>query len=170
MRLGSSVLGAIVVLAFGSLALAAAAKGDAIGTMRFADAEGRTIALDTPGVVYLVDFWALACKPCIEEMPELERLAKEYEPAGKFRLVTVVWGFEGKDLLKLAERAGATVPMYSDPEDWYGQLGVNSFPTKFYVRDGTVLDRHRGGGAGTYQFWKRALEHELKAAEAVKAP
>ena len=171
MRLCSRVLGTIVVLAFGSLVLAGPSDGDSIGTMRFADAEGRSIALDTPGVVYLVDFWALGCKPCIQEAPDLERLAKEYEPGGRFRLVSVLWGgWNGKDLLKVAEQAGTKLPAYSDPENWHDRLDVNGFPTKLFVRDGTVLKRSSGGGAGLYGHWKGVIEKELKAAAAVKAP
>lgn len=146
-------------------------KGDSIGTLRFADAKGRTITLDTPGIVYLVDFWALGCKPCIEEMPELERLAKEYEPSRRFRLVTVVWGgWEGNALSKVAKQAGTKLPMYSDPENWHDQLEVNAFPTKFLVRDGRVIVRARGGGTGSYERWKTAIERELKIAPGAGAP
>lgn len=166
MRSQSIVLCVTVALSVGSFALAGASKGDSIGTLRFADADGQAIALDTPGVVYLVDFWALGCKPCIQEMPELERLVKEYEPAGRFRLVSVVWGgWRGKDLLRVAEQAGAKMPIYSDPENWHDRLDVDGFPTKIFVRDGTVLDRARGGGAGLYEHWKGEVERALKAAE-----
>jgi thiol-disulfide isomerase/thioredoxin len=172
MRIHPTVLGMIAALACGSFALAAPpSNGDSIGTLRFADAEGQVIALDKPGVVYLVDFWALVCKPCIQEMPELERLAKEYEPAERFRLVSVVWGgYEGKDLLKVAEQAGAKMTIYADPENWHDRLQVDAFPTKFFVRDGTVVARARGGGAGLYQHWKGMVEKALKPAGAVQAP
>ncbi len=172
MRIHSTVLGMIAALACGSLALAAPpSNGDTIGTLQFADAEDRPIVLDKPGVVYLVDFWALVCKPCIQEMPELERLAKEYEPTGRFRLVSVVWGgWAGGDLLRVAEQAGAKLPIYADPENWHDRLEVDAFPTKFFIRDGKVLSRARGGGAGTYPHWKAEVEKDLKAAEAVRAP
>ena len=171
MRFQLIVLGVLATLAFGVPALASPSNGDPIGTLRFADADGQTIVLDKPGIVYLVDFWALGCKPCIQEMPELERLAKEYEPSGRVRLVSVVWGgYKGKDLLKVAEQAGAKMPIYSDPENWHDRLEVDAFPTKFFVRDGTVLARLRGGGAGLYGHWKGTLEKELKPPEAVRAP
>jgi thiol-disulfide isomerase/thioredoxin len=32
--------------------------------------------------VVLVDFWATGCKPCLSEMPELERLRQELKPQG----------------------------------------------------------------------------------------
>jgi thiol-disulfide isomerase/thioredoxin len=171
MRLHRTVLGTIVVLGFGSPALAGGSKGDSIGTLPFADAKGRTITLDTPGVVYLVAFWALGCKPCIEEMPELERLAKEFEPSGGCRLIAVVWGgWKGNDLSKVARQAGTRLAVYSDPENWHDELEVDAFPTKFLVRDGTVIVRARGGGTGSYERWKPAIETELKIAPGAGAP
>lgn len=141
-----------------------AATPDPLPTLRVGDAEGNTITLDAPGVLYLVDFWALGCKPCILELPELERLAKEYEPSGRFRLVSVVAaGWEGKDLLTVASQAGTTLPIYSDPEDWLTQLEINGFPTKLLIRDGKLFVRKRGGGPGAYETWKQMIDVALQA-------
>jgi thiol-disulfide isomerase/thioredoxin len=160
-----------VIAALALVATVAAATGDPNGVLRFADAKGGTVRLDTAGVVYLVDFWALGCKPCIEEMPELARLAKEYEPSGRFRLVSVVWGgWKGSALVKVAEEADTNLPIYSDPENWHDRLDVDGFPTKLLVLDGTVVVRKRGGGAGAYDQWKAAIENALKVAPAAAAP
>jgi thiol-disulfide isomerase/thioredoxin len=168
-RLLSTVVGLISALALGSPAMASGFKGESVGTLQFEDANGRSIKLDEPGVVYLVDFWALGCKPCMMEMPDLDRLAKECEPSGHFRLVSVVWGgWKGDRLLQVADDAGTTEEVYSDPENWHDRLGVDAFPTKLLIRDGTVIVRKRGGGAGSYDYWKSAIERELKAAPAVR--
>jgi thiol-disulfide isomerase/thioredoxin len=171
MRILPIVRPKIVALALATSALAGPSNGDPIGTLRFADAQGQVIALDKPGMVYLVDFWALGCKPCIQEMPELERLANEYEPGGKFRLVSVVsGGWTGKDLVTVAEQAGAKMTIYGDPENWHERLEVDGFPTKFFVRDGTIVARLRGGGAGLFGHWKGEVDKALKPEAAVKAP
>jgi thiol-disulfide isomerase/thioredoxin len=171
MRIHPIVYGTVVALAAATSVLASPSDGDPIGTLRFADAQGQVIVLDKPGIVYLVDFWSPVCKPCIQEMPDLERLAKEYEPGGKFRLVSVLsGGWQGQDLLKIAEQAGAKMTIYGDPENWHDRLAVDAFPTKFFVRDGTVLARKRGGGAGLYNHWKGEVEKALKPETAAKAP
>ena len=104
-------------------------------------------------------------------MPDLERLASEYEPSGRFQLVRVLGGgWTGKNLLKAADQAGARPPIYADPDDWQGKLDVSAYPTKFLVRDGTVLNRVRGGGAGAYQRWKNEIERELQAAPPADEP
>ena len=142
---------------------ATGATPDSIPTLRVGDAEGRTTTLNAPGMLYLVDFWALGCKPCILEMPELERLAKEYESEGRFRLVSVVAsGWEGKDLQMVAQQAGTTLPVYSDPDDLFRQLEIRAFPTKLLMRDGVLLARKRGGGPGAYETWKKIIDAALQ--------
>lgn len=151
----------VIVLA----ASATSATPEAIGTLRVADVDGNSITLDAPDMLYLVDFWALGCKPCIVEMPDLERLANEYEPQGRFRLISVVAaGWEGKDLLTVAQQAGTKLPIYSDPDDLFRQLEIRSFPTKLLIRDGVMLRRKRGGGPETYETWKRVIDEALSGA------
>ena len=148
-------------------ALAGPATVDPIGTLRVADADGHTIALDAPGVLYLVDVWALECKPCMQEMPELDRLANEYESSGRFRLVSVVWGgWKGNELHSVAKQAKTTQSVYSDVEHWIGRLGIDAYPTKLMIRDGKLLRRVIGGGAGAYDKWKRIIDDDLKTARA----
>jgi thiol-disulfide isomerase/thioredoxin len=153
------------------VAWAAGTTPGPIGPLRVADAEGHTMTLDAPGVLYLVDFWALGCKPCIMEMPDLERLAKDYEPAGRFRLVSVVAsGWEGKELLTVAEQAGTTLPIYSDPDDLFRQLEIRAFPTKLLIRDGQLLARKRGGGPGAYENWSKVITDALRGPAAPSTP
>ena len=110
-----------LVVVMTTVAAAVAAAGDSIETLRFADAAGNTIALDAPEVLYLVDFWAVGCKPCILEMPELERLAKEYEPGG--RVGGVAGGWKGNDLLSVARLPRE--PMRKGLNDWAGYAWVD---------------------------------------------
>ena len=142
-----------------------------IGPLHVGDAEGRTITLDAPGMLYLVDFWALGCKPCIQEMPELERLAKKYEPGGRFRLVSVIaGGWEAKDLPMVAKQAGTTLAVYSDPDDLFHQLEIRSFPTKLLIRDGKLFVRKRGGGPGAYETWAKAIDAVLRQPSDANSP
>src|SRR5580765_8589588 len=84
---------ALISLLLAASVFAAEPKGgDSVGTLRFQDAQGKPVALDEAGVLYVVDFWALGCKPCLWEMPALDRLSKEYESDGKVRIIGVVWG------------------------------------------------------------------------------
>jgi len=142
-----------------------------IDPLHVADAEGNTITLDAPGVLYLVDFWALGCKPCMVEMPDLERLAREYEPGGRFRLISVVAPtFDETDLHTIAQQAGTTLPIYSDPDGLFRRLEIRAFPTKLLIRDGELLARKRGGGPDAYELWKKRVDALLREPFDAKTP
>lgn len=151
-------------LAVTSLLLASAAAPERLSAPPvFEDAALQKITLDEPGVLYLVDFWAEGCKPCIQEMPELERLAKKYEPTGRFKLISVLWGgWKGPELQGFAKRYGVEHGFYSDPDGWMLKLEASAFPTKFLIRDGVVLIRASGGGRGAYQKWSKLVDEELR--------
>src|SRR5262245_19207787 len=128
----------------------------------FENAFGTRVTLDHPGMLYLVDFWAEGCKPCMEEMPELTRLATKYERTGRFKLISVLWGgWKGDQLKSFAKRYEVEQGFYGDPDDWLEKLGEKAFPTKYLIRDGEILYRMKGGGPGTYAKWSKVIEAEL---------
>lgn len=43
---------------------------------------GQVTSTELKGEVVMLDFWATWCPPCVEEMPMLVKLAKEYESKG----------------------------------------------------------------------------------------
>jgi thiol-disulfide isomerase/thioredoxin len=64
-------------------ASAPADPNNAIWSLRFDTPEGREITLASlRGQPLLVNFWGTWCPPCIAEMPELDRFAREYAASG----------------------------------------------------------------------------------------
>jgi thiol-disulfide isomerase/thioredoxin len=134
------------------------------GALAFRDAEDHLVVLDRPGKVYLVDFVVPGCKGCVLEGPELARLAHDLESPDRFQLVTVVYGWSGKDLLTIGDELNSgSLPLYGDTEGWGRKMRVAAWPTKLLVRDGRVLERMVGGGPGAYVKWRKIIEAELKA-------
>ena len=91
------------------------------------------------GKVVLVNFWATWCPPCRKEMPDLERLYKEYGDQG-----LVVLAISDETMAKVKpfiDQQGYTYPVLLDPgrkvNDTYHILGIpNSF---LYDRDGRLV-------------------------------
>lgn len=74
------------------------------------------------GQVVLVNLWATWCPPCRKEMPELNRLQKEYGGQG---LVVVTVSDEERDLLRkfAAEHPFETVNAYAADLGWFDVPG-----------------------------------------------
>jgi thiol-disulfide isomerase/thioredoxin len=110
------------------------------------DLDGQTIDLaDLRGRVVVVNFWASWCRPCIDEMPSLQRLAEAMR--GEPLAVIGVNVAEGRLRARTAaRRMGIGFPVLLDDDsavfDGWGGVGL---PTTFLLdRDGVV--RHVGRG------------------------
>src|SRR5262245_34659074 len=57
--------------------------------------QGAEVKKFEPGKVYVIEFWATWCGPCINVMPHLSRLQAQYESKG----VTII-GLTSRDLLR----------------------------------------------------------------------
>lgn len=125
----------------------------------------------------LVNIFTTWCSPCVNELPELEKLyqevSKEYN-VGVAGIVmdTVDENFEQTDdtaesLEKaklLAEKTGCTFPfLIPDKTAMNGRLiGIDGFPETFFVdRDGNIV----GGtypGSRSYEEWSETVKAELE--------
>ena len=117
---------------------------DRIGPKEHIDKEGLNIPvydfegfteyydLDTD-TVYIINFWATWCAPCLKELPELERFYQQNKDTAH------LWGvtFEDSDkasIVEFVERLGITFPILGygeDPLTGYGEVRV--LPTTFLI-------------------------------------
>ena len=91
--------------------------------------------ISNPDTVYVVNFWATWCKPCIEELPYFEKLQAEYKNQ-PLKVLLVSMDFESKlpEVVKFAKARQLTSEVYlasrkSDQElidaidkEWSGAL------------------------------------------------
>lgn len=77
---------------------------------------------------YVVNFWAMWCKPCVEELPEFEEIRKAHsDQKVKVILVSLDFGSDVEErLLKFLERKDihATTLLLDDPDanSWIGKV------------------------------------------------
>lgn len=152
------------------------ARGDAenVGDFKAKDINGEEYTKDLfkEYDLTLVNVFTTWCSPCVQEMPELEKLKQEMAEKGVNVVAVVYDSVSGVDSLDqeaiekakiLADKAGVTFPMLiPDETQMNGRLkGINGFPESFFVdRDGNIVgDTYVG--ARTLEQWKEVVETEL---------
>ena len=123
--------------------------------------DGRTDSLARHrGQVVLVNIWATWCPPCREEMPALQRFAREN--AGKVVVLAADQGESAQVAAAYAKERGVTFPILVDEAQQYGRAyAAVGMPTTVIVgRDGRVL---KGiDGAMTLEQMRAAVAPALK--------
>ncbi len=103
--------------------------------------EGQAVSLaELGGRVVLLNFWATWCLECRPEMPEIERLYREFGPQGL--TVMAINAREGSTAVRAyAKELGLTFPLVLDSTGEIGKLyGVIGIPTSFLIgRDGRAV-------------------------------
>jgi len=104
------------------------------------DSNGSMVALgDLEGQVVWVNFWATWCGPCLRELPEIQRLASEFEDRG---LVVLAVNQEQSvgEAEGFWEDLGLDLPILLDSNgDVSRQYSLRGLPANFFMdRDGTL--------------------------------
>jgi len=95
----------------------------------------------------LVNFFATWCVPCVEEHPQLRKLAADGERSGQVEVVSVVYGDQAADVERFfEERGGDWTVLDSDDGRTSLDWGVAKVPESFLVSPtGVVVERFQGG-------------------------
>ena len=94
------------------------------------------------GKYTLINYWAIWCTPCREEIPELNKLAEEY--ADQLTVLAVNFDNEqGEELLAQVEKLGIEFPsLQSDPRVIWSLKPVSVLPETLIIdSEGVLLHR-----------------------------
>jgi peroxiredoxin len=96
---------------------------------------------DHAGQVVLLNFWALWCGPCREELPVLERLHGELRDEGLAIVAVNVDRGGAEDVQRFAEQKGLSFEILHDPEQRVAtSYGVVGYPTTVVIdRAGRIV-------------------------------
>ena len=103
------------------------------GQLRLADLQGKPVWLN---------FWFTTCKPCIEEMPVMNRIREEFGD----RIHTLAITFEPQDkVVPFLQKHAFDFDQAIEAGDFIDSLGFEGFPKNLFLdRDGVV--RHIADG------------------------
>lgn len=146
-----------------------------IGTFKAENFNGETVTEEIFGEydLTMVNLWTTTCTYCIQEMPHLEELRKEYQDAGtSFNIISVCMDLgkvddKNQDNLATAkEIIEKTEVTYENliPDDALlnGRLkDIQAFPESFFVdREGNIVSEPYIG-ANSKNHWRVVMNKEL---------
>lgn len=146
-------------------------KGDNLGDFSMQDIEGETYTQEmfADYDLTMVNVFTTWCTPCVNEIPDLEKLGNEMEEEG-VQVVGIVLDCADEETVEkaklLAEKTGATYP-FLVPDEGYlnGRLaGINAVPETFFVdKEGNIVGESYTGSR-SFEDWKSIVEDKLKGA------
>ncbi len=149
-------------------------NAESAGTFETVDIEGTSYTEKVFGEydLTMVNVFATWCPPCVQELPELQKLYEEMQPQG-VNVVGIVMdtvdekGDSDSEALEkakeLKERAGITYPLLvPDSGNLNGKLSkIQAFPTTFFVdKNGNVVSETYEG-SNDLEGWKEVVQKEL---------
>jgi peroxiredoxin len=103
---------------------------------------------DFKGKVVLVNFWAVWCGPCQEEIPELVELYNTYHDKG-FVIVGVSDPSDLNEIKSFVNEHKMNYPVVIDNGNISDEYNVTGFPTSFLInRDGKIVKKYPGYSRG----------------------
>ena len=120
--------------------------GDVAPDFALTDFNGKPMRLaDYRGKLVLLNFWASWCGPCLEEMPRLSALQRNYGPLG-LQVIGVSMDDEAAPAKQLLAKRPVIYPIGLGDDklaERYG--GILGLPQSFLIdRHGLILARYKG--------------------------
>ena len=113
------------------------------------DLEGNRYALeDLRGKVVVLNFWFVQCRPCVQEMPELNELVQEYQDD---EVVFLAFALNEKaELEQFLKKKDFNYQIIPDARVVAEQYSVEGYPTHIIVdQSGQIVYRQMGFGSMT---------------------
>lgn len=131
-------------------------------SFRLADRRGKTVVLD---------FWASWCGPCLQTMPQVDEVAREFADRG-VQLVAINLEETPERIKAAMERLQLEMAIALDKDGRIAErYGATSIPQTVIIdREGKVARLFVGGGARFDEQLRQALRVVLDAQAATRAP
>ena len=127
--------------------------------------DGRTLSSnELKGKIVVLDFWATWCENCVSEIPEFNKLEKEYSSRGVKVIGLAVQSGWASDIQKFVRQYNMSYTALVGNDDTVSDFGVISFPNTFVIGPGWKLYKKYSGMSETKAAdIRRDIETLLKA-------
>lgn len=106
----------------------------------------RTTLKQLRGQPVLINFWSITCPPCVEEIPDLVRLYREWHPQG-LKLIAVAMPYDPPlQVQEFVKRQELPYPVALDVQGKVSKaFGVANVPTTFIIDPNGVTELNYTG-------------------------
>lgn len=121
----------------------------------------------------LVNTWNIGCTGCVQELPTLNQINKDYADKGVavkglyYNFESEISDEECKSVKEVLAKAGADFTQLRNSKEMLESKELKNFqifPTTFFVdSEGNIV--HTVEGSGDYKFWEKHIEKALEKVE-----
>jgi len=112
--------------------------------------DGQTLRSDDlKKKIVVLDFWATWCENCVSEIPEFNKLEKEYSSRGVKVIGLAVQSGWASDIQKFAKQYNMRYTILVGNDDTVSDFGVISFPNTYVIGPGWKLYKKYSGVSET---------------------
>jgi peroxiredoxin len=129
---------------------AAGQQPDSVPQFSLPQLDGRTLgAGELKDNIVVLDFWATWCENCVSEIPEFNKLEKEYSSRGVKVIGLAVQSGWASDIQKFVKQYNMRYTVLVGNDDTVSDFGVISFPNTYVIGPGWKLYKKYPGVSET---------------------
>ena len=161
------IIFSLFLISYAFILLAQDEPQDLIGTQAQAfeltDMNGNTISSQsTQGKVVVLNFWFVGCKPCLKEIPELNKVYEEFGKNPDVVFVSITYDQLEKVQKKLSKYP-IEYPVVVNGNEACKSFEVTGFPTNIVIdREGNYDFRFTGSFAGIGRLISKSIRKALE--------
>ncbi|MBV7270411.1 TlpA family protein disulfide reductase [Winogradskyella luteola] len=127
------------------------------------DMDGNIISSEnTKGKIVVLNFWFTTCKPCVKEIPELNKVYDKYKNNDKIVFASITFNEKPK-VEKFLKKHPIKYPVVTDERTTISAFDISGYPTNLVIgKDGKIADYLMGGLATMGDYIESARERALK--------
>jgi peroxiredoxin len=125
-------------------------QSDSLPQFSLPQLNGRTLrSEELKDNIVVLDFWATWCENCVSEIPEFNKLEKEYSSRGFKVIGLAVQSGWASDIQKFVRQYNMRYTVLVGTDDTVSDFGVISFPNTYVIGPGWKLYKKYSGASET---------------------